>query len=379
MAFTSLSQIQNAARGVGGITIQDLQYELASLSVQELEVLAQKGIITKYKGEKAVDPGAVDSPDIYNVDLGIDGQHMAITAGGDPSGSGRNLVTQPYSPRGDYNKAMFLALAGAGAAVSLAGAAGAGTGTAATSGASMAESGALAGGSASAAAVGNPTMASIGAGTAAVNAAAQEASALDQIDGGHTLDSGGNVIPPNINGGSFGLDDSAGAIGNVANASALQRALQGMGIPAGMIGGILDLASAAFSSNRNAQTQEELMKMYKPYGDEAQKYMGRLEQTYTDPQSYLFSPEYQAIQKTVAEQLGRQDAARGNNANSLGRQAKLEQLAMSNLGNYRQGINQTMGSLAAIGTGQGAYNALESRNSTYAPLQSSLAALGDRL
>lgn len=96
--------------------------------------------------------------------------------------------------------------------------------------------------------------------------------------------------------------------------------------------------------------------------------MDRLEQTYDDPNSFLEGPEYQATQRTVANELQRSDAARGMNANSLPREQKLQDYAMRSMANYRQGLQTAGSNLAAIATGSGNVNNIMSQNSQYAPL-----------
>lgn len=355
MAFSSREQMINLG---AGRTMQDLQYELAMMSPEDLQRYAEMGIFNYYPGEKAIDPGQEDTPGYYNLDLG-NGQNIAIRMGGDPSG-GRNLVTNPYSSTGNRNMMKFLGLAGLGIGASLAGIGSPGAAAGTTGANAISDAGVIAGGSAGSGA---------GAAAGAAGVASQIPNAGDAPGPGDVPRVGqppglGNVpVPDAPNGSGGGLQDI------------LNSVLGGSGLSADNLLDLFKLASGAFQSNRNDQTSDELRKLYAPYNAEAHGMMGRLRDTYDHPERYLQSPEYQAIQKTVAEQLGRRDAANGLNANSLGRQAKLQELAMGNLANYRTGLDRSMTGLAAIGTGQGAYNALESRNSTYAPLQSSIASI----
>lgn len=131
-------------------------------------------------------------------------------------------------------------------------------------------------------------------------------------------------------------------------------------------------AGAAYD---NHKLGERLLDMYDRYRDDADYYGNLLKQTYTDPSSYLSGPEYQSIQNVTGDYLQRKDAAGGSLANNFGRQAKLNDLAMSNLGNYRAGLSDTYRGMASISTGQGAQNATAVSGLANKPLYSALGSM----
>ncbi len=253
----------------------------------------------------------------------------------------------------------FLLVAGGGAAASYAGAA---EGTAAgliseEAAAGEIASSTLGGSSGGAAAAGAAGAAgATGGGSAGAAAGAAGANAAFDLFDPSTWSVGGAV------GGLGDLISGAGdAVGDVLGNEG--------------VGTLLELLAANYQYQNNQRTQDKLMEMYKPYDQAGQGLLARLNESYSNPESYLQGPEYQAIQKTVHNQLSRSDAAGGRNANSIGRQAKLQELAMGNLGTYREGLSRDARGLGAIGTGQGAYNAQMMNTTNAAPLFNTLAGM----
>lgn len=74
-----------------------------------------------------------------------------------------------------------------------------------------------------------------------------------------------------------------------------------------------------------------------------QGFIDALRNTYTNPQSFLEGPEYQAASRIALDALQRQDAAGGRLGNDVNRQRLMQDHAMQWLGNYRQGLSGAAG------------------------------------
>jgi hypothetical protein len=122
---------------------------------------------------------------------------------------------------------------------------------------------------------------------------------------------------------------------------------------AGDWGSLAKLFTGAFSDYQTNATGNRLLDLVSGWNDSAKRYNGLLEQSYTNPMSYLQGPEYQAIQRTTGDYLQRQDAAGGRLNNDIGRAAKLQDLAMGNLDTYRKTLGGITNQQATVGTGQG--------------------------
>lgn len=121
------------------------------------------------------------------------------------------------------------------------------------------------------------------------------------------------------------------------------------------------ILTGLYGANRQNQYADNLMNMYKPYAEQANWYGDKLRETYTNPNSYYESPEWQGIQRTTGDYLQRQDAAGGRLSNNFARQARLNELAAGNISNYRSGLSDIYRNMSAIGTGQGMQTALSAR------------------
>lgn len=347
--------------------LRNLYGDPSQIDPRYLDQLVQEGRLGYVPGEEAIDPGMDQDPGMYYTKLD-DGRVMNVFNAG-----GNWIIGEPRVPTkrgglGHFLRNFVLPAATMGAASM------AGIGQGVAGGMTGAEQAAAAAqsGMYGAPAAGATAAEAAGMGAGVAGGAASMGAGMAAVPGASVHQAAGSAAA------SAGTQAAAGAAGEAASggvADQISEALSG-GLDADTLLKILDFANAGFQSNRNDQTQKELMKMYEPFRNESFGHISRLRDTYDHPERYLQSPEYQAIQKTVHESLGRADAAKGLNANSLGRQAKLQELAMGNLANYRQGLQQNIQTLGGIGTGQGAYNALESRNNTYAPLQSALGSLG---
>lgn len=96
-----------------------------------------------------------------------------------------------------------------------------------------------------------------------------------------------------------------------------------------------------------------------------QGFIDALRNTYTNPESFLSGPEYQAASRIALDALQRQDAAGGRLGNDVNRQRLMQDHAFAALQNYRTGLtNAFSGTPAALGdqsAGIGAqYNLLNS-------------------
>lgn len=74
-------------------------------------------------------------------------------------------------------------------------------------------------------------------------------------------------------------------------------------------------------------------------------------QWYENPGSYLQSPEVQAAMDLTLNKLQRQDATKGNNANSTDRQRLMQQYALTNLGTARNQLGSFVNQQASIFSG----------------------------
>lgn len=162
------------------------------------------------------------------------------------------------------------------------------------------------------------------------------------------------------------MNNNKGLLDTISNA---------LGLNSGDISKLASLLSGAAASYQNNNTANRLLDMFDRYRNDADYYGNMLKQTYTDPLSYLKGPEYQSIQNVAGDYLQRKDAAGGSLANNFGRQAKLQDLAMSNLSNYRSGLASTYQGMAGISTGQGAQGATAMSGTANSPLYQSLNSL----
>lgn len=233
-------------------------------------------------------------------------------------------------------------------------------------------------------------------GAAAVNSPLSEVTTTQQQPGwqgeGDTNLHGVQQNVGNVN--TSGLPDPTGATvgpatqvaGTAATAAGIGSAMNNnkglldtisnaLGLNSGDISKLASLLSGAAASYQNNNTANRLLDMFDRYRNDADYYGNMLKQTYTDPLSYLKGPEYQSIQNVAGDYLQRKDAAGGSLANNFGRQAKLQDLAMSNLSNYRSGLASTYQGMAGISTGQGAQGATAMSGTANSPLYQSLNSL----
>ena len=93
-----------------------------------------------------------------------------------------------------------------------------------------------------------------------------------------------------------------------------------------------------WSANKSGSAQMDKYEEDRAY---QQQYRDQINETYTNPQKFLDSPEYQAAQKITHNRLQRSDAAAGNLANDASRQKLMQDHAFAYLDNYRKGLRDT--------------------------------------
>jgi hypothetical protein len=177
-------------------------------------------------------------------------------------------------------------------------------------------------------------------------------------------------------GGSFGLVDTgalagAGGAAGGAGGSMVPSFLQNLGVSDilkygstalkglnAMNGGTQQMAGGAqprnwldqlagvgtgiYSDNQNRKAFEMLNNAFSRQEEARAPFLNRLQESYTNPNSYLQSPEYQALAGLEQNRLNRGAGATGRLANDIDRETLLQAHAQKNLGNYRQGLQSSM-------------------------------------
>jgi len=142
------------------------------------------------------------------------------------------------------------------------------------------------------------------------------------------------------------VQDAMKAVGGASQLAggAQQQAPAGGGAGGGMSGldGLLNLFGGAYSANRNRDYAEQLKKMFEDRKGIQDQYQGRLNETYTNPNAYLESPEYQALAKVRGNQVIRQDSK--NWSSDADRELLMQEHAQKGLQSYREGL---LGSIKA--------------------------------
>lgn len=137
------------------------------------------------------------------------------------------------------------------------------------------------------------------------------------------------------------------------------------------LGSILKTAAGIYGMNQANQNRRAMQQIAQPM----QQYQQRLNETYTNPQAYLSSPEAKAMQSQLAQQMLRRDAASGRRSQYGARANELNQQMLSQLGNYRKGLASlynpsVQGQLTSAIQGQSPGAAgLQALGSLYAPQQ----------
>lgn len=101
------------------------------------------------------------------------------------------------------------------------------------------------------------------------------------------------------------------------------------------------VGGAAYNYNQQDRYASAMKDMYTQATQRAQPFLDRLNQSYTDPSSYLKGPEYSAIKDIEQNRIDRQASAQGRLSNPTDRDVLMQKFAMQNLSNYRQGLAGT--------------------------------------
>lgn len=153
-------------------------------------------------------------------------------------------------------------------------------------------------------------------------------------------------------GGGSLLDRLSGLGSRVGNlGSSVGRLLGGAGGAGGRAGGVggggglAGLIAALYGSNAQENYADQLNQFIQEMRSNANPYMTRLQESYTNPQAYLESPEMQARLGIEANKLTGIDASKGRLSNDIQRTKLLQDYGMSALNDYRTGLRNTVQNL----------------------------------
>lgn len=109
--------------------------------------------------------------------------------------------------------------------------------------------------------------------------------------------------------------------------------------------GLMKTAGAAATAPETKQNRQQLMDLYNTQlnqmntqANAANQYQQNLQSTYDNPEAYLSSPEAQASRQLAMQKLLAQNAAAGRRTAGLSMQNQLMMNQLSNLANYRRGL-----------------------------------------
>lgn len=105
------------------------------------------------------------------------------------------------------------------------------------------------------------------------------------------------------------------------------------------------LLSAYYSGDRMRNYGGDLMGMFSRMEQNAQPFLQRLNESYTHPENYFNSPEFQAMQKADANRFERKASTQGRLSNNIDQQIALQDAAMAHMGDYRKGLQQSVSDL----------------------------------
>lgn len=121
----------------------------------------------------------------------------------------------------------------------------------------------------------------------------------------------------------------------------------GNGIRAGS--SIYDMFNKNSQANQVQNTAQQAANRADPFAAQRPQYQQELSQSYANPQALLNGPEYGPIGQQFAQQLARQDAAKGRRSQDYTRTLAAQAQFMQWLNQYRQGLQVPSG--ANIGPG----------------------------
>ena len=105
----------------------------------------------------------------------------------------------------------------------------------------------------------------------------------------------------------------------------------------------LKLGGGLLGALNKVSQANKLKDLYKSQLDRSNFYNQTLQNNYTNPSSYLQSPEYQSAASLYANQIARQDAAAGRRSQYGARANQMQQFALANLDKYRRTLMQALG------------------------------------
>lgn len=153
-------------------------------------------------------------------------------------------------------------------------------------------------------------------------------------------------------GGAGGLSGLLSGLGNRTGnlGSAAGRLLGGGGggqggRGAGGGGGLAGLVAALYGSNAQENYADQLNQFISEMRANANPYMTRLQESYTNPEAYMNSPEMQARLGLEANRLTGIDASKGRLSNDIQRTKLLQDYGMAGLNDYRTGLRNTVQNL----------------------------------
>jgi hypothetical protein len=146
-----------------------------------------------------------------------------------------------------------------------------------------------------------------------------------------------------------GLGNRVGSLGSTAG-RLFGGGAGGMGGGQGGAGGggggsLASLIAAMYGTNAQSRYADQLNQFISEMRANANPYMSRLQESYTNPQAYLQSPEMQARLGLEANRLTGIDASKGRLANDIQRTKLLQDYGMAGLNDYRTGLRNTVQNL----------------------------------
>jgi hypothetical protein len=116
----------------------------------------------------------------------------------------------------------------------------------------------------------------------------------------------------------------------------------GVSAPRSWLDSLLGVGAGAWSEHQNRDSFKGLNDLFSRMEEQRAPYQQALTRSYTNPNEYLESPEYQALAAVRGNQLNRGAAKAGRLANDVDREVLMQQHAQQGLANYRQGLTSAL-------------------------------------
>ena len=113
---------------------------------------------------------------------------------------------------------------------------------------------------------------------------------------------------------------------------------QGGGDLSSILQSLLGLGAGYYGSQQNKDYSGNLKRIYDERAALQKPYLDQLLASYNDPNSFYSSNQYQGLKDVYQNQIDRQAGSTGRLANPTDREVLLQQHALKELGNYRQGL-----------------------------------------